>query len=61
MGGEYSSAAWPTAIRDLSQAAAVANLDQDISDPPTEAQVQAISDKIDELLAALRTANLIET
>lgn len=36
---------------------AVANLDQTISDPPTQAEVQAISDKIDELLTALRSPN----
>lgn len=35
-------------------ATAVADLNQTISDPPTQAEVQAISDKVDELLAALR-------
>lgn len=38
------------------QAAAVADLGQTISDPPTQAEVQAISDKVDELLAAMRAA-----
>lgn len=33
---------------------AVDDLDQTISDPPTQAEVQAISDKIDEILAAAR-------
>lgn len=36
---------------------AVADLSQTISDPPTQAEVQAISDKIDELLGKLRSAN----
>jgi hypothetical protein len=43
------------------QAAAVADLGQTISDPPTQSEVQAISDKIDALLAALRAADLIDT
>lgn len=40
---------------------AVANLNLTISNPPTQAQVQAISNKVDQLLAVLRTAGLIET
>lgn len=36
------------------QQAAIADLNQTITNPPTQAEVQAISDKIDELLAALR-------
>ena len=36
---------------------AVADLSQTISDPPTQAEVQAISDKIDELLGKLRSTN----
>jgi predicted RecA/RadA family phage recombinase len=43
----------------LAQAAAVADLNQDISNSYTEAEIQAISDKVDELLAALRTAGLL--
>lgn len=39
--------------------AAIADLDQTISDPPTQAEVQALSDKVDALLAALRTAGLL--
>lgn len=39
---------------------AVSNLDQDISATYTEAEVQAISDKIDELLAALRNSQLMD-
>lgn len=40
------------------QAAAVADLSQTIAGPSI-AEVQAISDKVDELLAALRAANLL--
>ena len=43
----------------VKQAAAVADLDQDISASYTEAEVQAISDKVDALLAALRTAGVL--
>lgn len=43
------------------QAAAVTDLAQTISDPPTQADVQALSDKVDELLAAMRTAGQLET
>lgn len=39
--------------------AAIADLNQDISDPPTEAEVQAISDKVDEILAMLRTSGVL--
>ena len=42
------------------QATAVADLDQTISEPPTQAEVQAISDKVDALLAALRTAGVVD-
>ncbi len=45
----------------VKKAAAVADLNQDISASPTEAEVQAISDKIDELLAVLRAADQQET
>jgi len=38
----------------------IADLNQDISASPTEAQVQAISDKVDDILAALRASNLLE-
>lgn len=37
--------------------AAITDLSQTISNPPTQAEVQAISDKVDEILAAARTAN----
>lgn len=40
--------------------AAVADLNQTISASPTQAEVQAISDKVDALLAALRTAVILE-
>ena len=41
------------------QSAAVTDLNQDISASYAEAEVQAISDKVDELLAALRLAGLL--
>lgn len=42
---------------------AVANLNLTVSDPPTQAQVQAIADKVDELLEALRSdnSNILDT
>ena len=49
-------------LKDLAAAipmAAVADLDQDISAGYTESEVQAISDKVDALLAALRTAGIL--
>ncbi len=33
---------------------AVANLNQAVASPPTQAQVQALADKLDELILALR-------
>lgn len=39
---------------------AVDDLNQSITNPPTQTEVQDISDKIDELLASLRTAQIIE-
>jgi acetolactate synthase small subunit len=47
------------ALGDIDQQAALADLDQDISASPTEAEVQAISDKVDALLAALRAAGVL--
>ena len=41
------------------QGAAVTDLNQDISAAYVEAEVQAISDKVDELLASLRAAGII--
>ena len=41
--------------------AAVTDLSQDISATYEETEVQAISDKVDELLAAMRTAELLLT
>lgn len=43
------------------QAAAVADLNQTISGSYSQSEVQAISDKVDALLAALRAANLLAT
>ena len=41
--------------------AAEADLNQTISDPPTQAEVQAISDKVDSILAKLRASDIIST
>lgn len=43
------------------QTAAVADLSQTISDPPTQTEVQDLSDKVDELLAAMRTSGQLDT
>lgn len=43
------------------EGAAVADLAQDISAAYVEAEVQAISDKVDALLASLRAAGIIAT
>lgn len=43
----------------VNRAAAVADLNQTIGAVPTQAEVQAISDKVDELLASLRTAGIL--
>ena len=43
------------------QASAITDLNQTITNPPTQAEVQAISDKVDEILAALRTVQKIST
>lgn len=37
----------------------IANLGLTISNPPTQAQVQAVADKIDNILVALRNANIL--
>jgi len=43
------------------QATDVAALSQTITNPPTQAEVQAISNKIDELLSSLKTAGTMDT
>lgn len=43
-----------------SQSAEVADLNQDISATYVEAEVQAISDKVDEILAALKASGLMD-
>ena len=48
-------------LRKRTNIAAVADLNQTITNPPTQAEVQAISDKIDEILAALRLPELMDT
>lgn len=47
------------ALREGRQANAIADLDLTISDPPEDAEVQAVADKVDELLGALRFLGLI--
>ena len=47
------------ALGDIDEQAAIVDLDQDISASPTEAEVQAISDKVDALLSALRSAGVL--
>lgn len=39
---------------------AVSDLNQTVTDPPTQAEVQAVSDKVDELLAELRASQLMD-
>lgn len=50
-----------TSLGTVKQAVAVADLNQTISNPPTQTEVQAISDKVDALLAALRTSGALNT
>ena len=45
----------------VKEATAIADLNQTITDPPTQTEVQDISDKIDALLAVMRTAGLLST
>lgn len=45
----------------VSQTAAVVDLNQTISNPPTTSEVQAISDKIDELLGKMRSSGQLDT
>lgn len=42
-----------------SQQAAITDLGLAVSDPPTQAEVQAVSDKADAILAALRAYGII--
>lgn len=42
-------------------ATAVADLNQTISSPPTQTEVQDLSDKVDELLGVLRNAGVLDT
>ena len=43
------------------QMAAITDLAQTITNPPTQTEVQDLSTKVDELLAALRTAGMLNT
>ncbi len=45
----------------VKQSTAIADLNQTISNPPTQTQVQDISDKIDALLAVMRTSGQLGT
>ena len=45
----------------ITEQAAEADLNQTISNPPTQAEVQAISDKVDAILAKLRSAGVLAT
>jgi len=42
-------------------AAAVTDLTQTTTNPPTQAEVQAIANKVDELMQSLRDAGIMET
>lgn len=54
-----NAAATTTKRGTVLQAATVANLGQTISGTYTQSEVQAISTKVDALLAALRTAGVV--
>lgn len=43
----------------LAQQAAIASLALVVTDPPTQAEVQAVADKVDAVLAVLRAAGMI--
>lgn len=45
----------------VKQTVAVADLSQTITDPPTQTEVQDISDKVDELLGKMRTSEQLDT
>jgi hypothetical protein len=51
---------WLNKLKDK-MAGPIADLNQTISNPPTQAEVQALSDKVDALLAALRAKGLMES
>lgn len=61
IGGKFTVLAGATfdGIAKVETQDAIADLDQTISDPPTQAQVQAISDKVDVILAAIRAGKVI--
>lgn len=58
---EIQAAEENATLGNVTAAAAVADLNQDISTTYVEAEVQAISDKVDALLASLRAAGLLAT
>ena len=47
-------------LNDSEVTESVADLNQTVSSTPTQAEVQAISDKVDELLVALRNVGALE-
>ncbi len=57
---ERQKAEYFEALNRRTDIGAVANLSQTISNPPTQAEVQAISNKVDQLLAAMRAAGIME-
>ena len=61
IGGKFTVLAGATfdGIAKVETQPAIADLDQTISDPPTQAEVQAISDKVDAILAAIRAGKVI--
>lgn len=61
-GSERAGKEWVTELIALTrQVAAIADLNLTVSNPPTQAEGQAIADKIDEILAAMRTAGSLES
>ena len=52
----WSGSAW---VQGVTPQADVTDLSQTTTNPPTQAEVQAIANKVDELLAALRSAEVL--
>jgi acetolactate synthase small subunit len=61
LGADDEVGRWVFDLRAKIKTTAVADLNQDISASYVEAEVQAISDKVDAILAALRAAGLTTT
>lgn len=58
---EQRSAIFFEELRKRTNIAAIADLSQTISDPPTKAEMDIIQNKVNELLAALRLPELMDT